>query len=158
MKTTFYTPDVTESSSSSASLTPSPKYAVNPSPWSHSQVGVYMSIYPSFYIATIYQSIRVLFHFTSNPYSFLIQLSFWHLLLICIYTYRMTYFSVFESICLDMHLFSSLLVFILSFIYTFNYSYNYQSDHLSVFLTLYLSIHLYIHSPIDPLFSDCKYP
>jgi len=36
-KKTFYTPDMTESSSSSASLTPSPKYTVNPLPFSHAQ-------------------------------------------------------------------------------------------------------------------------
>ena len=36
-KPSFYTPDVTESSSSSASLTPSPKYSANPGLWTHSQ-------------------------------------------------------------------------------------------------------------------------
>ena len=39
VKTTFYTPDVTESSSSSASLTPSPKYSANPGLWAHAQSG-----------------------------------------------------------------------------------------------------------------------
>ena len=118
MKTTFYTPDVTESSSSSASLTPSPKYAVNPSPWSHSQVGVNPSIYQSLHIA-------------SYPYIFFIYLCILTFIYQSIFKfiYPSLYTSVFQSI--SIHPFMELLIQLSI----------YLSIHLSIELLNYPFIH-----------------